>query len=103
MSTLSRLRLYWQLRGRNVIIPLWAERRFWRAVYAARHPAWAVACRRKRRARPGVGEQCLAHGQVVTVASYGEDDPDRLNFTNGEGCSWMSCCDPLPEKNGKDT
>jgi hypothetical protein len=96
-ALMARLCLRWQVRGRNVVIPLAAERRFWRVVHAVRYPRAAWYYRRMWRARPAVGQQALVHGsEVHIVTGYGAGDPDRLIFEDGSSASWMNCCEPAP-------
>jgi hypothetical protein len=85
---------WWWLAESSIPGVLPAERRFWRLVFAARHPrTWWVGWRHWRN-RPGVGDQVRdCRGEIHTVASI-RHGGDGLVLEDGHACSWMNCCDP---------
>lgn len=78
------------------LIPYAVQRRFFRLLWVLGHPRTARAYRRHWNARPRKpGDLVLAHGEVRIVTEI--RDGDGLVLDGGEGCSWMNCCEPVPE------
>lgn len=85
-----------RLFGRNVIIPLPWECRFWRVVHVIQEPKGNLADWRKYRDRPKPGEMiydCTGKQKEVERIDL---DKDTLFFTDGTSASWMNCCDREP-------
>jgi hypothetical protein len=86
------VRLWWAAEDKIPgLLPV--ERRFFRAMYAVRHPRYSFSMWRKWRDRPRIGDSVRDCGRKIHVVTGFGDTEDDLIFEDGSRASWMSCCD----------